>query len=705
MFISELNIDNYKGFKSKNKIKFSEGMNVLIGHNNAGKTTVIEALRLLFDVNMSKNLKVDDFYKGQDIDILIKYPPEIIISAKLEESENEEEYSDDLVVVSTWLNKIEKPYEAIITYKFYLPEKEHKSYRDVMQSLSRDKVNEYWDMLEENFLRKYTWKLYGGNVEYQNTVDSDTIKKFDFQFLNAIRDVERDLFTGKNTLLKEVIDFFMDYDIKTSHEEIAEKQKRILALKKDFSSNSNKLIESLQTRMESGKKEMLKYVKDTGASIGNNVPGFDGKIMDTELYSALRLVVEDKTGIKLPVTQNGLGYNNLIFISLLLAKMQKNASGDYLGSNAKVYSMLAIEEPEAHLHPNMQYKFLKFLNENKSKEVRQIFITSHSANITAAVSIDNIVILSKNDKEELKISYPGKVFDSSNPEDIKSKYYVKRFIDVTKADMFFSKKIIFVEGIAEQLLIPEFAKLLGYDLIDNHVSVINVGGRYFKHFLKLFDINANSFAIDKKVACITDLDPIRSKKINKDIEEEGECEVKEQRVNEACLPLFLNCDNEKYEYSACSNGIVGEYSTNKNIKIFTQEKWKSCTLEYDIILHNSNVSSIITESVSNRSEILKMIEGLNYGKNADDIVKMIRGKSKFKTELMQYMKSGNLQFDDDELKRQIIASRYLKSIKKGEVAQELASVISEQVNEKNSTGISKIKVPKYIEEAIVWICQ
>ena len=62
--------------------------------------------------------------------------------------------------------------------------------------------------------------------------------------------------------------------------------------------------------------------------------------------------------------------------------MQKDASGEYLGSNAKVFSILAIEEPEAHLHPSMQYKFLQFLKENKDSNVNQIFITSHSPNIT-----------------------------------------------------------------------------------------------------------------------------------------------------------------------------------------------------------------------------------------------------------------------------------------------------------------------------------
>ncbi|XZJ31093.1 ATP-dependent nuclease [Clostridium perfringens] len=701
MFISELTIINFKGFNSSKTIKFSDGINVLIGQNNAGKTTIIEALRLLFDINKNKSLKVEDFNRNQDINNLKKEPPKIVISAKLVESENEDEYSDDLVTVCSWLNKIDKPYEATITYEFLLPEKEKLSYLDVMKSIEENQINEYWDLLENNFIKKYVSKVYVGNPIYKNTLDSESIKKFDFQFLDAIRDVERDLFTGKNTLLKEVIDFFMDYEIKTDSKlDDKGKKEEIKKLKKDFMSKSSEIVSILHSRMKCGKEEMLKYVDSTGASLGNGKPDFDGRILDTELYSALKLIIEDKTGIKLPITQNGLGYNNLIYISLLLAKMQKNSSDEYLGANAKVYSILALEEPEAHLHPSMQYKFLKFLNKNKGKEVRQIFISSHSPNITAAVDIDDLIILGTDENDEITVAYPGKVFDDTD-EDINSKEYVKRFIDVTKADMFFANGIILVEGIAEQLLLPEFAKLLDSDLIDKHISVINVSGRYFKHFLKLFDIEKSKYAINKKVACITDLDPIRKlKKCDK--KELGEDKEKEENSSKACLPLFLDCDNKKYDYKYCSNNFVGE-STSSNIKIFSQEKGKSCTFEYDIILSNPTFTDLVTKSVSNNKEIQKMMTALKEDKSLDDILKIIRMRSEFSKELNENIESLKLRFEKNELIKQIIASRYLKSINKGEVAQELVCVVSKQIRKKEDGEDIELEVPKYISEAIEWV--
>ncbi|CCQ93710.1 RecF/RecN/SMC N domain protein [[Clostridium] ultunense Esp] len=688
MYISELILENYRGFKGRKSIFFKEGTNILIGHNNSGKTSILKALELLFSDGKSKSLSIDDFNKNISIEELKESPPKIRIAAKLTESKNEEEYSDDLITVSTWLTKLDKPYEALITYEFFLPEKEEKEYKNIINNINSDDVHDYWREIEYNFIRKYIYKIYVGNPDHKNVVEPETINKFDFQFLTAIRDVERDLFTGRNSLLKEVIDFFIDYEIKTDRDmENDEKTKKIEERKKKFSEDAGKLISSLQSRMELGKKYMLKYAEETGAAFDNLKPSFEGRILDTELYSALKLIVEDETGFKLPVSQNGLGYNNLIYISLLLAKMQKDASGEYLGSNAKIFSILAIEEPEAHLHPNMQYKFLKFLKQNQENQVRQIFITSHSPNITAAASLDDLIILCK-EKDEINISYPGKVFTDCK-EDIISKNYVQRFLDVTKSDMFFAKNIIFVEGISEQLLIHEFAKILGYDLVDFHTSIINIGGRYFEHFLKLFDTSKSSYAINKKVACITDLDPVKKKK--------GDTRWKK------CLPFELDSD-DKYEYKDCSNDIVSEYINNpeeNNIRVFSQQKGISCTFEYDIILHNPTTKELITDSVMNSEEIKDLMDAIKNKTDVSDIINIIRN-GKFKDTLSIHINNGN--FNNEENIVHIVAARYLMSIKKGVVAQELADVISEnQINKLLDEAHFDFIVPTYISEAIEWI--
>ena len=109
MYISEIEIENFRGFNNKTKILLNNGINVFIGQNNSGKTTLIKAIELLFNENSKKKLSIEDFYKDISIDTIKNMPPKIVISAKITESVDEREYSDDLITVSTWLTKIERP--------------------------------------------------------------------------------------------------------------------------------------------------------------------------------------------------------------------------------------------------------------------------------------------------------------------------------------------------------------------------------------------------------------------------------------------------------------------------------------------------------------------------------------------------------------------------------------------------------------------
>lgn len=105
------------------------------------------------------------------------------------------------------------------------------------------------------------------------------------------------------------------------------------------------------------------------------------------------------------------------------------------------------------------------------------------------------------------IGYPKKCFTDSD-EDKKSKGLVQRYLDATRCDMFFANKLIFVEGMAEEILLPTFARYLGYDLANHHILIVNTGLRYYRDFLKMFDSTLEN-RINKRIACITDIDPMR----------------------------------------------------------------------------------------------------------------------------------------------------------------------------------------------------
>ncbi|WP_103107533.1 ATP-dependent nuclease [Brevibacillus reuszeri] len=687
MYISQINIQNYRFKGANNIIEFNEGINIVIGHNNSGKSNLFKALDLVLNFGASQKLSIDDFNKEVSIEELKAKSPKVSISINFSESENEAEFSEDLVTVSTWLTDLKSPYQAQLTYVFYLPEKEEAEYKNIMSELLSDDIEDYWLTIKHNFLRKYKSNIYGGNPDYKHTADPENLKKIDFQFLDAIRDVERDLFTGKNTLLREVIDFFMDYEIKNDKaKDKATQQKEISELRKEFSVSASELITMLKRRMSQGKKEMLSYANDTGASFGNAEPDFDGHILDSELYSALRLIVKYQTGITIPATHNGLGYNNLIFMSLLLAKMQKDASGDYLGSNAKVFPILAIEEPEAHLHPAMQYKFLKFLKENVKDKARQVFVSTHSPNITSAVNLDEIICFHRNDDNTLNIGYLGRAFG----DDLKSKAYVQRFLDSTKSDMLFAKGVILVEGITEQLNMSLFAQYEGFDLESNHISVINIGGRYFEHFLKLFD-STHEHTIHKKVVCITDLDPVRK-------------ENKNGESFEKCYPYELDLDKSYYIYKPCSNDIVDKYivdpnkkSKGINIACFSQEKGQGKTFEYTMAYTNPECKLILTDSISNSKELSSLFDYYQQGKTLDEMISLLGKRGKENNRIIQSIE----MYLGSDSREHLIASRYLNSIKKGDNAYELSKALEENLRVGNTAGFT---VPDYIKEAIKWIC-
>lgn len=679
MYISKVLIEGFRNFQL-NEIIFNDGINVIIGHNNAGKTNLLKALALVLDTSgVSKRLDIDDFNKSVGVHVAKSTPPTVKVSLFFDESNGEPDSSDDLATVSNWIVKLDKPYQARLTYEFYLPEKEKGDYIKLMTDVAT--VEDAWAIINRDFIRKYVYKVFGGDPGLQYQAEGENLQKFDFQFLTAIRDVERDMFTGKNTLLKEVLQFFIDYEIKKDSGKSLEERKEELRKRQiTFQETIRPALQNILSRIDAGQKEILDYATQTGASFNNAKPGFEGNITEIEFLSALKLVIE-QSGIKVPATHNGLGYNNLIYMSLLLAKMQANTDGSYYGSNAKVFPVLVIEEPEAHLHPSMQYKFLKFLKENKKNKVRQVFVTTHSTHITSAVTLDEIICLSVTDGN-LHIGYPGMVFDD-NEAGIASKKYVERFLDATKSNMLFAQKVILVEGITEQILMPVIAKRVNpaKQLEDHQVEVINIGGRYFDHFLKLFDItHANT--IKKKIACVTDRDPERKSK--------GE------NVYRKCYPFESNLDLENFDYKESAKNYLQAYDGHPTIRFFSQDEVKGKTFEYDLVLNNPGLELLLTDSTSNRDELVELFKAYNENKTLEEFV--LR-ESEENRRIMDCLKSDSCMWDAKDKKIAVLASRYLNSTSKGVNALELAVKLSKDID----SGSSEFNPPEYLKRCVEWL--
>lgn len=415
---------------------------------------------------------------------------------------------------------------------------------------------------------------------------------------------------------------------------------------------------------------------DVGASEGGS-PTVEGKLREADLLKALNLAIP-RHDTSIPLTQNGLGYNNLIYIALLLRSMEHSAS-EKRGQNAVAYSMLAVEEPEAHLHPALQYKLLKYFT--KQDQTRQMFMTTHSTHITAGAGLDPIISLSSNLSGEIVVVYPSECFpkNSSGPT---SKKYVERYLDATKSNMLFSKGVLFVEGIAEQLLIPTLAEYVpGCDLEKQHVTVINVGGSTFKHFLPLFGAGTQIGAphLQCRIGCIPDGDPARRHK-NQD-----------KARYKKCYPYQIDLDSNEYEYQALSSVVTNlEKDINgiANIQVTHSVK----TLEYDLAYENENSKLLITDSCKHKTEIEKI--RLNKDLERDAVKKLLD------EETIQDLKT----LGEDKRGKAVFASVYIESLEnaKGEHALDLANVLR---NNTEKTGADKkdFAIPGYITKAIKWV--
>lgn len=342
MYISHITVKGFRNFKYS-EIEFNDGINVLIGHNNAGKTNLLKALQLVIEPHYRyRRLNINDFNRDISLEDLKSQSPSVTISVTFRNSSIEyNEQEEDLRVIANWFTGMENGYTAMLTYRFYLPAEKEDDYKTAMADV--EDIKNGWSILENDFLRYYVYKLLASSLDAPMQPEMDKLERFDFQFLEAMRNVEDDMFYGRSSMLKEVLNFFIDYGVKTKGERTEEeKESELKEVRKRFGNEATALMTSLLERLSEGKDVMLDYAHETGASFNNALPDLKSTLTEQDLFSALKLIVKYGEDIEISATHNGLGYNNLIYMSLLLAKMQADADGSYMGDNAKVYRYLLL---------------------------------------------------------------------------------------------------------------------------------------------------------------------------------------------------------------------------------------------------------------------------------------------------------------------------------------------------------------------------
>lgn len=450
MYLSILKLWNFRKFgngqhidlaKPDVIIPFNGGLNVLIGENDSGKTAIIDAIKLVLDTHSSEWVKIDS-------DDFCGDSKRFRIECRFDELTDNEAKN-----FTEWLGMDGEGEESI-------------PYLRVILDVSK----------EGDRILPYDIRAGLDDEGYRLTAEARDYLKT--TYLKPLRDAKSELMPKKGSRLSQIL---------AGHEAF-KNQDDVHWLKGVFQEFGDK-IEAYFKENQNGDENGIKL----RAKLEEYLCKFFGE-EKTANFSITKKNLKDILEIlKLALEEEnlGLGSHNLLFIAAELLNLERT---DWCGLRLGL-----IEELEAHLHPQAQLKVIEYLQDlaESVESSIQLIVTTHSPNIGSKVKLKNLLI-----------SCDGNIFPM-RPTDTKldeSDYkFLERFLDVTKANLFFAKGVILVEGWAEEIILPSIAKKAGFNLTTSGVSVINVGSTAFLRYAKIFQRNSDP-EMDIPVSIITDLD-------------------------------------------------------------------------------------------------------------------------------------------------------------------------------------------------------
>lgn len=520
MYISDISIRNFRIFKEF-KITLNKGMNVLVGENNSGKTALIDAIRYTLDTNSAEwiKIKADDFHNNSDnLSISIKFDDVDEFAYKFVEHLTFEENGKNCLYVNLFCQKTD---------------------------------------FEKNGQLYIRTEIKSGKNAEGPIIEREIRDFLSTTYLKPLRDAETELSSGKGSRLSQVLLGCKEFKNTNNKDNIKKLITEIV--KANNAVINNECISGIKRSISD------KYIKEL---IFKNLPSdtvidiLDSKNFEDMTASEQRKFLKDifeKLSIHYDKCngKQGLGFNNILFMATELLLLEQDRSQNL--------PILLIEEPEAHIHPQLQMKLLNFIKnmgEQPANSIQSI-ISTHSPNLASKAKLEQIFIMNN-----------GKAYSLRNDEtllDKKDYIFLEKFLDVTKANLFFAKGLIFVEGDAEEILLPTIASLLGKNLEDYGISIINIKSTAFHRYAKIFQRKNEQEQMNIKVACLRDLDLWP-----KEAETYG---IKTK--NDKNKQYWLNDDkNEREKQILEKQNKLKKEIEKQNVKVFISDEW---TFEYSLI--------------------------------------------------------------------------------------------------------------------------
>lgn len=321
----------------------------------------------------------------------------------------------------------------------------------------------------------------------ETVLDGEARERLRATYLRPLRDAEGEMRAGRNSRLSQILTQYpgMREQRENDFNSVEDSAGTLVGIlqRADHHINANALVQKARDELNSGYLNRFAIGQDT-------LSGAISIATTASLQSVLErleLAFAPNPGLT-ESTRHGLGYNNALFMAAELLLLGRESTSP----------ILLIEEPEAHMHPQLQSRVVDLLQDRSQGESPvQIIATTHSPHIASSVPVEHLTLVAR-----------GKTFPL-RPECTqleRSDYaFLSRFLDATKANLFFARAVAMVEGDAEVLLLPALARVAGHSFAENGVSIVNVGSTGLFRYSRIFQ-RTDSALPPVRVACITDMD-------------------------------------------------------------------------------------------------------------------------------------------------------------------------------------------------------